>query len=413
MVNPVVGHGSRDCPARKAMRETAQVLFAVAFQPFFLLGAAWAALAVPLWTGFVLADIPLPVVLSPSLWHAHAMIFGFGGVILGGFLLTAVPNWTGLPEPRPWVLAGLVLAWLAGRATMFVGPEFGLGAVAAIDLLYPTALTAVVASYIVRKPQLRNLPPVLAVLLFTLANGMVHADRFWPSVETEAGFRAGLSVFVFLVSLIGGRVIPAFTRNWLKKQGATDRLPAEFDKLDAITLVTTLAALVAWNIAPVLALGPGFGASLVASLGAAASALNIIRLLRWAGWRTFSEPLVLILHLGFLWIPLGFAALALHALDRVPDMAAVHMFGAGLMGSMMLAMMTRATLGHSGGSLTADSATVALYGLVIGAGATRAYTALAEGGWEFGIIASTALWSAAFVLFLLRYGPLLLGRKVN
>lgn len=384
-----------------AQRYEGPLLFAEGFRPFFLGGGAYAALALPIWLLSYADLLALPLALPPWLWHAHEMLFGYLAAVLAGFLLTAIPNWTGrLPISGP-ALIGLFLLWLAGRLAMTLGS--GLGPIAAgLDILFLLVLAGVVWREVLAVKGLRNLPVCLLVTCLAAANIGFHFVA-WTG-DPAPFLRGAAAVAALLISLIGGRVVPSFTRNWLAKRGAT-RLPAAFGSFDKATLGLTAAALLLW----VLQLfDPVTGALLIA-----AGVAQLFRLLRWQGGQTFAEPLVLVLHLAYGWLPLAFLLLGLAALgsDGLAAGAGLHALTAGAIGLMTLAIMTRATLGHTGRELTADKATVMIYGLVLAGALLRALAAWLPLDYGLAIALSGSLWSAGFLGFLLVYGPLLIGPR--
>jgi len=376
------------------------------FRPFFLFGALWAAAAMALWIPALGGAIALPTHLDPVAWHAHAFLFGYLGAIVAGFLLTAVPNWTGGLPVVGLRLGALALLWAAGRIAVLVSAHLPLALTAGIDLAFPLALGAVLLREIVAGRNWKNLPVLALVSVFALANGIFHweAAQGLPAASGY-GVRLGLAAGIALIALIGGRVVPSFTRNWLAKLGP-GRLPVPpMQRFDKLAILVLLAALISWVAAPVC---PATGVLLLLS-----GALHLARLQRWAGDRTLREPLLIVLHGGYLFVPLG--ALALGAEILRPGLfgmaAAQHLWMGGAIGLMTLAMMTRATLGHTGQALSAGPGTVAIYLSLVAAVLAR----LAAGVWPMEAtlvytVSGTA-WIAAFAGFALIYGPLLLRRK--
>ena len=387
-----------DRPRRAARAGGGLPIFAVGFRPFFLGGAAYAALALPFWLLMHAGLSEPPLALPGWLWHAHEMLFGYLAAVIAGFLLTAIPNWTGrLPiSGRPLCL--LFLVWLAGRLAMTLGA--GLGPLAAlIDALFLVVFAGVIWREVLAGGNLRNLPVCLLVSFLAAANIGFHLLAH--QVDTSVFLRAAAAVAALLISLVGGRVVPSFTRNWLAKRGAS-KLPQPFGTFDGVTLAVTGAALLFW-ILPLhdLAAGPML-------LGA--GLLQTLRLLRWQGWQIGAEPLVLVLHVAYAWLPISLILLGLAALDpqRVPPGAGLHALTAGAIGLMPLAIMTRATLGHSGRALTASRATSLIYLLVLAGALWRVLAHWLALDYGLSIAASGALWSAGFLGFVLVYGPILI-----
>lgn len=377
-------------------------IFSFGFRPFFFGASIWAAVAMALWMAMLLGALALPTAFDPVSWHAHEFLFGYLGAVIAGFMLTAVPNWTGRLPVVGWPLAGLFSLWLLGRAAMTFSGAVPPTLVAAFDLLFPVALTVTMAREIIAGRNWRNLMVVGLVAVFTFANGVFHWEAAQGLYAADGyGLRLGLGAVIMMVSLIGGRIVPSFTRNWLaKRQTAVLPVPP-MQTYDKACLLALLTAIIAWLFWPQAAVS---GVLLLV-----AGALHLVRLARWAGYQTLAEPLVWVLHFGYVFVPLGAIALGLAML--FPNVggtaAAQHLWMAGAIGLMTLAVMTRATLGHSGQTLTAGLGTTALYGLVIIAVLSR----VLAGIWPQGISAlhmlSGASWIAAFCGFALLYGRLL------
>jgi uncharacterized protein involved in response to NO len=367
------------------------------FRPFFLAGPAFALVALGLWVANVTGWLMLEGPLDPLTWHAHEMLFGFAGAALAGFVLTAVPNWTGrLPlSGRP--LALLWLLWLGGRVVLLV-PAAPLALAAALDLAFFAVLLLVVAREVAAGRNWRNLPVVAGLGVFGLADLLVWLEAAGLPLPYGLGQRLGIGLLLVMIGLIGGRIVPSFTRNWLAKRGA-ERLPVPFSKPDAAVLALTIAAVLAWSGAP---FGPA-----TALLLAAAALANAWRLARWRGLATSAEPLVWILHLAYLWVPLGLALAAAAAWDpaRVPPSAALHALTAGAITLMVVAVMTRATLGHTGRALEADWATTLLYLLLTASAAARVAASLVPAAFHPLIAAAGVFWIVGFALYLAAYAP--------
>ena len=372
-------------------------LLSQGYRPFFMGAGLWAALALVLWWSALAGDLGLESAFAPSIWHAHAMLFGFLGAAVAGFLLTAVPNWTGRMPLQGAPLAGLVLLWLLGRGATAVSGAIGPVPAMLLDLAFFVALPAVVAREIVAGRNWRNLPVAGALSALLVANLLVHLGPV-AGLDPRFGLRLGIGVFAVLIALVGGRVTPSFTRNWLVKRGAR-RLPASFGHGDRAVLGLTLAAMLAWTLWP--------AASGTAVLAGLAGVGNLWRLARWQGHRTVAEPLLLVLHLGYLWLAVALCLLAAAELSQaVPASAALHALTAGAMGTMPLAVMTRATLGHTGRALTAGPGTLAILALAIAAGVLRVAAPMAGSAYMPLLGASALAWVGAFVLFSALYAPL-------
>jgi uncharacterized protein involved in response to NO len=356
-------------------------LFSAGFRPFFLLAATWAAIAMPAWLAAYVHGYTLRAELPALYWHAHEMVFGFGLATVAGFLLTAIPNWTGRLPVRGAPLAVLALLWLAGRVAMLL-PGW-----AAVDLAFSAALIAVVARELIAGRNWRNLPMLGALGLLFAANVLFH-------LQIYLGLRLGIATLLMLIALVGGRLVPSFTRNWLAKARPHVAAPAPESVLDRAALLITLVALAAWV------------ADLANWPAAVAGLALALRLSRWRGLATVREPLLFVLHLGYAWLALGLVCLGLDG-----SSAALHALTVGAIGTMTLAVMTRASLGHSGRALAADGATRAIYVLITLAALLRVASAYA--GTHSVVVTSLAglAWSAAFATFAIHYGRMLVSPR--
>ena len=376
-------------------------LFSYGFRPFFLLGAIYAGLAILMWLPVLHGQLSMTTAFGPRDWHVHEMLFGYVPAVMTGFLLTAVPNWTGRLPIQGGPLVTLVLIWIAGRAAVTFSGLIGWLPAAAVDAAFLLTLAAVVAREIVTGRNWRNLKVVAIVSVLALSNIAFHLEAFWRGAADTAT-RLAIGTIILLITLIGGRIVPSFTRNWLARQGA-GRLPAPLDRLDQVAIVATIIALATWIGLP---LAPTTGAALVL-----AGLLQAIRLGRWAGYRALGEPLVLILHLGYAFVPIGFLLLGAAAFDLVPVSAGIHAWTAGAIGAMTLAVMTRASLGHTGHDLTATATTQLIYVLVVIAACARIGAALIA-SWTVPLLELSAFaWAGAFLGFAIVYGPLLWRRR--
>jgi len=388
MIHPV--RMTSTAAARRAYDGPA--LFSYGFRPFFFFGALWSALVVPLW----LASYFHGGALTRE-WHIHEMIFGFLGAVISGFLTTAVPNWTGRMPVIGAPLGGLVALWILGRLAMLF--QDTLGPVAAvIDSLFLLAFAGVIWREVLAGRNWRNLPVCALVSLFALANVAFHL----PSGPAgDVAVRLALGVASVLIALIGGRIVPSFTRNWMKAHALAPP-PALFGWVDRVAMGATVAAAGLWILAPQ---APLAGATL-----AFAGVAHLVRLARWRGWRAAAEPIVWILHLGYAWLAVGLLLLGGAALDPnlIPRSAGIHGLTAGAVGVMTLAVMTRATRGHTGRPLAAGAATTAIYLAINAAAVLRVAAPFTGGAQPLVLSASGLVWSAAFAGFAIAYGPMLL-----
>ncbi|MDE2410738.1 MAG: NnrS family protein [Sphingomonadales bacterium] len=383
-------------------------LFTYGFRPFFFGAALWASLAMVLWIAMITGQIVLPSAFDPISWHAHEFLFGYLGAVMAGFLLTAVPNWTGRLPIVGWPLAGLFALWVAGRIAVAASQWLSPLAVALVDLALPVALSLAIAREIVAGRNWRNLGVLALLGLFGLGNAMFHCEAARHEFAAQGeGLRLGVGAAIMLIALIGGRIVPSFTRNWLMRN-APGRMPSlpemPFDK---VALIVLLIGVIGWIVAP--------AHNATALLLGLAGILHIVRLGRWAGDRTLAEPLVWVLHLGYAFVPLGALALAMAQFVPVIGVNATgqHLWMAGAIGMMTLAVMTRATRGHTGRELAADRMTTALYLALLCAVLLRAASGFApEHGTALHALAGLA-WIAAFGGFCLGYGRMLLLRRAG
>jgi uncharacterized protein involved in response to NO len=387
----------------RTRRVTDAAVFSQGFRPFFLLAGIWAVAAMGLSLGQFQGWIALPTAFGLVDWHYHEMLFGYVAAAIAGFLLTAIPNWTGGLPVRGVPLIGLVGLWIAGRAAVMGSEWIGAGAAAVIDLGFLVVFGGITLRQIVSGRNWRNLPPVLAIALLLVFNALSHAAALGLVDADGVARRGGIAVVVMLIALIGGRVIPSFTRNWLVKRQA-EALPASFDGFDRVALATTLLALGIWAVAP--------DNHLATALAAVAAAVNLARLMRWQGIATRPEPLLWVLHLGYLWIPVGLALLAASQWwPSIPSGAAVHALTAGGFGTMTLAVMSRATLGHTGRALTAGPGLTAAFVLVTCAALARVLASLFDAAYQPLLTIAAAGWIAAFLCYLTVCGPMFLAAR--
>ncbi len=379
----------------RGLARSGPVLFSYGFRPFFLGGAIWAVLAMALWV-LALSGHGLPGGdYGAANWHMHEMLFGFAPAVLSGFLMTAVPNWTGRMPLSGRPLMALAALWLLGRLALTWPPGGAVRLGVLIDALFLPVMAAVFAAEIIAGRKWRDLKVVAAVTMLALANLGFHGAVLRGGDPAMAA-RAAVSAYIMLIIIIGGRITPSFTRNWLARRGPGP-LPVPYNRFDTLVSCVSGGVLALWVLAPT-----GLPLALA---GAVAAALNLARMLRWRGWRTWPEPLVLALHGGYAMLVLGFAALALSGAGCLSTAGALHVFAVGAIAGEMLAVMGRATRGHTGRALTASPLTSLGY-LAIWA------SALLRPAAEFGdydrlIHLAGGLWMLAFGLYVLEYAPML------
>lgn len=381
---------------------TGPALFSYGFRPFFLFGAAWAAIAMALWLPMLTGHVSLPTAFAPVQWHVHEMVFGYVPAIVAGFLLTAVPNWTGRLPVVGWPLAGLFGIWVLGRVAVATSALIGARLAALVDVSFLLALGVVIAREIVASSNTRNLKVLVGVALLAIGNLAFHLEVLLGNIDGRAQ-HLGIAATILLISIIGGRIIPSFTHNWLMRQ-PPGRVPAKLDRYDIAVMVVTGVALAVWVFAP--------ASKVTAIVALAASAANAARLARWAGERTFAEPLVAILHVGYAFVPVGFLLLALGILvpSVVLPSGALHGWTAGAIGLMTLAVMTRASLGHTGQPLVATTGISLIYVAGIIAALTRVVAATGMMR-DAMLVVSAIAWVLAFGGFVVVYAPLLAKRR--
>ena len=378
-------------------------LLSYAFRPFFLLMGAYALLGVVAWWLQLSQILAWPADLPARLRHGHEMLFGFAGAAIAGFLLTAVATWTNRPAVAGPRLAGLCVFWLAARLGAFLPGAGGFTLWALGSGLFWFWLTLLMAREVLATRNVRNykIPGVLAA--FGLAELVFFLAGPGQPMWMEAALRAGLFLVIGLILLVGGRIIPNFTQNWLKLQGSEPdrRLPA-FNRFDlaAVSLTATFAA--AYTIWPM--------ASATGGLGLASALMQAARVVRWQGWLTWREPLLWILHVGYAWIPVGLALLGLAALNQpLWRDAGVHALTYGAIGTMILAVATRVALGHTGRPLTASPGMALAFGLITLGAVLRVFAPVGHPA----MLLSLPLWLAAYALFLIQYTPILLAPRVD
>jgi uncharacterized protein involved in response to NO len=377
------------------------VLLSYGFRPFFLFGALYAALAMLAWLPMFYGRLELWTVFGLVDWHVHEMLYGFLPAVITGFLLTAIPNWTGRLPIQGNPLLVLVLLWLAGRVAVTFSAKIGWLAAALLDVSFLALVVAATTREIIAGSNWRNLKVVGMVALLLAGNIAFHLEAHVRGTA-EYGTRIGIAVTMLLIALIGGRIVPSFTRNWLVRENP-GRLPVPFARFDVAVILFSAATLAVWCILPI---GSVTGTAL-----AVAGILHIVRLVRWAGDRTGRDRLVLILHVGYLFVPVGFLLAGAGAVDLIPADAGIHAWMVGAAGVMTLAVMTRASLGHTGKALVASPATQAIYGTIVVAALARIGATLAP-AWTMPLLGLAALaWCAAFFGFAAAFGPLLLGTQ--
>jgi uncharacterized protein involved in response to NO len=376
------------------------------FRPFFLGAALFTGLAVLAWVALFAGRLSMDFLYSPREWHVHEMLFGYLPALIAGFLLTAMPNWTDRIPLRGAPLLLLFLLWLGGRLLMAF-PWVGATTAAVIDGAFLVILAGYVWREIAASGSWDRTPIGILVGLYACANILFHLSALRGS-PTDTPERFALSVMTLMLTIIGGRLAPIFAREYLEDRNLSP-LPVIFSRVDGVAIILVLLGVVTWNLQP-----ESLWAGSLLIVGGIAS---LIRWLRWGGWRTWQEPLVLILHIGYVWI--GFFLVALGAsilgVGFTPENA-VHLLTTGAMGTMTLAVMTRASLGHTGRPRHADRLTVTIY-LLINLGALlRIFAPNPDTPTAFthAMLSLSAIgWSGAYLLFVFHYGPYLVRPSLD
>ncbi len=384
-------------PIPRLREHSGPALLSYGFRPFFLFGACYAALAILTWLPLFYGELALATAFTPRDWHVHEMLYGYIPAVVTGFLLTAIPNWTGRLPLQGWPLLVLVIVWAAGRVAVTLSAEIGWPAAALVDSSFLLLVVAAAAREIIAGRNWGNLKVLIPVTILGLGNAAFHVEAHVLGAA-DYGIRMGIAGILVLIMVIGGRLIPSFTRNWLTRENP-GRLPVPFGRFDAAVIALSSAALAFWIVEP-------FGKATSAGLFVA-GLLQALRLARWAGDRTLRDRLVIVLHVAYTFVPLGFALTGLSAVGGVVPSAGLHAWMVGAAGMMTLAVMTRATLGHTGHELIASVPTQLIYAAVFIAAIARIGAALEPRWSEVELHVAAFAWAAAFFGFGIVYGPML------
>lgn len=387
-----------DAPRTAEPEPAITPLLRLGFRPFYLLGAAFAVIAVPMWMARYYGHLPGLRNVDFN-WHMHEMVFGFAVAIIIGFLYTAGRNWTNLWTPRGTALAALAGFWIAGRlAMLFAEPLLA----AAIDIGFLPVAAFLLYQVLKKAPSKRNLVMVLLLGLLALANASFHASVLgWSALSTITSIHAALLIIVMIEAIIGGRVVPLFTKNFVA--GAELGLSAAAEKL---VIALTVAACLAWIAQP--------ASFVVAALALAAALGQTVRLASWKPWRILDTPLLWILHLSYAWIPIGFLLLALSALGMVSSSAAIHALAIGSMAGLIIGMITRTALGHTARPLKAGARETVMYVLIqVGALARLGASLDMPQARDFLMLLAALCWSAGFLLYVAVYFPYITAPRLD
>lgn len=382
-------------------------LLAHPFRPFFLLTGLYGVIAVMAWIAFLFGGWPLPLGWSPLQWHSHEMLYGFVVAAAAGFMLTAMVNWTGATPLRGGGLLALVALWLSGRAVMWFAGWLPPWLVALVDLCFLPVLAVYVARVLLRHQNRRNLALVAVLMLLAMGNLMMHIGfvtgrTYW----LQLGQLHGFDTITLLMILIAGRITPAFTKNWLRRQGRNPEAVRQFTWIDRLSVASVVLLLpLGWCNAPPAAVG-------CAALFA--GTVNLLRLIGWSGWRAASEPLLWILHLAYLWIVVALLLRGISLFsDGIPATAWLHALGVGAMGTLILGVMTRVAMGHTGRPLKLLPFAFFIYVAILAAALLRVLAAVQLVDYTVGVNLAALCWVLAFGLFVILYGPVLSSRRAD
>lgn len=380
------------------------VLFAYGFRPFFLATGLYAVISMIPWFSFLFQENSifkniLTVSEQPTIWHSHEMLFGYVSTAIAGFLLTAVPNWTGCKPQRGAPLIFLSLVWLLGRAGFWTMHQ--LPYLYHIDLLLFPMVAIIKAPPLIRAGKLQNMAFLVIILVLFLCNCVVHYGLANDNYETaRTGMNIAIYIVIILIGIIGGRIIPGFTKNTLRRDGIAENIRS-YPLLDKAIL---LGVLIVGTSEIILGLNKFIG-----TLSLIVGIMHSVRLSFWQGWKTFHEPLLWVLHIGYVWLPMGFLLKGLSAFNIVDYNIATHCFTSGLMGLMILGVMTRASLGHTGRELKVSRLTILSYYSILLAVLFRTIIpALDLVEYMDAIKFSAIFWIAGYIIFLIVYSPILL-----
>lgn len=390
-------------PVRKSIKSVSieyKTVFSYTFRPFFLLAGIWAILAIVAWMLILNGTVAAPQGINPVYWHGHEMVVGFALAVVAGFVLSAVATWTGRPAVSGPAVVWLVFTWLLGRAAMFPTYTAPPIVVAVLDMLFPITLCVLLGREVFAARNRRNYKVFWIVaciaglnLLYQLgAAGIVEGADYISLYVLIHGV-------VLLVALIGGRVVPSFTANWLRGQGVT-RLPRNNLRLDRMAITLTILVALAIVFFP--------NRETVGYLAMSAAAVHAVRVLQWRGLQTIRNPLLFVMHVAYWWLPIGYAMMSAASLGwAFTPTAALHALTMGGIGGMILAMITRVPLGHTGRALHASRLTVIAYVALMAAVVVRVLSPWNADRYLSMINVAATGWSLAFIIFLWVYWPVL------
>ncbi len=393
---------------RQTMNEPipSPIVLSFPFRLFFLLTAFAAVAMVASWMSYLVGGIPLPLGWSPVHWHSHEMLFGFTSAAIAGFVLTAMCNWTGAAPLRGWGLLALALLWLAGRLAMWCASWLPAEVVAVVDMLFLPVLALYALRILAKHGNKRNLVFVGILCLLGLANLMMHIGFITGQAKwLNLGELTAFNLITLMMVIIGGRIIPTFTGNWLRNNGGVTEAIKSSMALDRILLVVT-ASLIPTAFVTTLPV-------LTGTIALIAGALNGVRLWRWSGWLAAREPLLWILHIGYGWIVLALILKGLASFGLLAPSVWQHALGVGAMATLILGVMTRVALGHTGRPLALPAFATIIYCAITLAAISRVLTALELLNHRLGLMLAATGWTLAFGLFIFLYWPILTHPRVD
>lgn len=386
-------------------------LFGDGYRVFFLCAGLFAVISMLVWESYLLlsfsgGQLLLPTMAPPHLWHAHEMIFGYGAAALGGFFLTAVPNWTGAKAAPHRFIALVAGLWLMGRLAIGWSGHLSPFAVAIADLAFVPVLAAKVLLQLIRRPKPQQMIFLVTLTLFWLSNLMVHLEWMgWTNDTLWQGLRAGLLTLSAMIMVLGGRVTPGFTRNAMVQSGRDTALPRNPKSFAVIAISAALFLPAGYLL--------GLPAYMLSSVALIAGGAGILRVLLWRGFWTLGRPILWTLHLSYAVNAAGFLALCLAGYDMISEVSALHLLGIGGVGGMTLAIMSRAVLGHTGRALVAPAPVVMAYVLIPLAALARFAGGELTGLYLPAVLVAGALWCLAYALFVIALWPVFWGPRQN
>ena len=377
-------------------------LLALGFRLFYLLASAFAVVAILLWLAGIAGRFHFGAYLQGMFWHSHEMLFGYIVAVVAGFLFTAVRNWTGLPTPTGATLGGIAVLWLLARLLLVSGPSIPA---VFLDVAFLPIVAIAIAIPILRSRNKRNYKVIGLLATVSVLHLLFHLalDGQLPAWLSRASLFASVDLIVILFALIGGRVIPAFTRNAVAGSNPRHEPWLEviaFGSLLLIALVTLVGGaltLAAW---------------IPASLFVVAAVAHLLRLALWQPQLTLGNPLLWMMPVAYSWLPVALMLRALATVAVVVPSAWIHALTMGALSSLMMAMMMRSTLGHTGRKLVASHMDMAAF-LALQIAALIRVVAGSAGNYQTLVTLSGLFWVLAFALFLVRYLPMLVQPRVD